>query len=126
MGLGFWTRANPEQCLLATRGRPRRLSRSVPQLIVAPRREHSRKPEEARERIEHLIAGPYAELFARDGRPGWDSWGTEAGLFNSGPVSSPSAAVESRAREGRTINPTISSGAAKCAPCAGQTTGKAA
>ena len=76
-----------EQCLLATRGKPRRLSRSVAQLIVAPRREHSRKPDETRARIECLIAGPYVELFARDTRPGWDSWGTEAGLFDGGPVS---------------------------------------
>jgi N6-adenosine-specific RNA methylase IME4 len=87
MGCGYWTRANPESCLLATRGKPRRLSRSVPQLIVAPRREHSRKPDEARERIEHLIAGPYVELFARDSRPGWDAWGAEAGLFDGGSVS---------------------------------------
>jgi N6-adenosine-specific RNA methylase IME4 len=87
MGCGYWTRANPESCLLATRGRPPRLSRAVRQLIVAPRREHSRKPEAARERIEHLITGPYVELFARDSRPGWDSWGAEAGLFDGGPVS---------------------------------------
>jgi N6-adenosine-specific RNA methylase IME4 len=38
-GLGYWTRANPEQCLLATRGRPRRRARDVEHLVVAPRRE---------------------------------------------------------------------------------------
>ena len=78
IGCGYWTRANPEQCLLATRGRPQRLSRAVPQLILAPRREHSRKPDEVYERIEVLVAGPYLELFARDQRIGWDSWGNEA------------------------------------------------
>ena len=36
MGLGFWTRANPEQCLLATRGKPRRRRADVPKLIVSP------------------------------------------------------------------------------------------
>jgi N6-adenosine-specific RNA methylase IME4 len=77
IGCGYWTRANPEQCLLATRGRPQRLSRAVPQLIVAPRREHSRKPDEIYERIEALVAGPYLELFARAQRTGWDSWGNE-------------------------------------------------
>jgi N6-adenosine-specific RNA methylase IME4 len=44
---------------------------------MAPRREHSRKPDEVYERIEHLVAGPYLELFARDGavpRPGWTRW----------------------------------------------------
>jgi N6-adenosine-specific RNA methylase IME4 len=77
IGCGYWTRANPEQCLLATRGRPQRLSRAVPQLILAPRREHSRKPDEAYERIEALVPGPYLELFARAPRAGWYSWGYE-------------------------------------------------
>jgi N6-adenosine-specific RNA methylase IME4 len=51
-------------------------------LIVAPRREHSRKPDEQYERIERLVAGPYLELFARQSRPGWDSWGNEVGKFD--------------------------------------------
>jgi N6-adenosine-specific RNA methylase IME4 len=77
IGCGFWTRANPELCLLATRGRPQRISRSVRQLILAPRRAHSQKPEEVYERIESLVSGPYLELFARERRPGWASWGQE-------------------------------------------------
>src|SRR5215469_4301224 len=77
VGCGYWTRANPEQCLLATRGRPQRLLRSVRQLILAPRRLHSQKPDETRERIEALIPGPYLELFTRERRPGWDCWGSE-------------------------------------------------
>jgi N6-adenosine-specific RNA methylase IME4 len=79
-GLGFWTRANPELCLLATRGHPKRRSADVRKLIVAPRREHSRKPDEAYARIEALCAGPYLELFARgaERRPGWNRWGAEA------------------------------------------------
>jgi len=77
IGCGYWTRANPEQCLLATRGRPQRLSRSVPQLLLGPRREHSRKPDEVYERIEALVGGPYLEMFARTPRDGWDSWGVE-------------------------------------------------
>jgi N6-adenosine-specific RNA methylase IME4 len=84
IGCGYRTRANPEQCLLATRGRPHRLSRSVRQLIVAPRREHSRKPDEVYERIETLVVGPYLELFGRARRPGWDSWGDEV---DTGPAS---------------------------------------
>jgi N6-adenosine-specific RNA methylase IME4 len=71
-GMGYWTRCNPEQCLLATRGSPKRLHKDVRQLVVAPRRQHSRKPDEIRERIERLVAGPYLELFARSRRPGWD------------------------------------------------------
>jgi N6-adenosine-specific RNA methylase IME4 len=79
-GLGFWTRANPELCLLATRGHPKRRRADVKKLIVSPRREHSRKPDEAYDRIEALCEGPYLELFARTARPGWDRWGAEADL----------------------------------------------
>jgi N6-adenosine-specific RNA methylase IME4 len=78
MGLGFWTRANPEPCLLATRGHPRRRRADVAKLIVSPRREHSRKPDEVYERVEALCEGPYLEMFARFSRPGWDRWGIEA------------------------------------------------
>ena len=82
-GLGFWTRANPELCLLATRGNPHRRSANVRKLIVSPRREHSRKPDGVYERIEALCEGPYLEMFARFSqpgcpRPGWDRWGSEA------------------------------------------------
>src|SRR3954447_9200433 len=85
-GLGFWTRANPELCLLATRGHPSRRSRAVRKLIVAPRREHSRKPDETYERIEALCEGPYLELFARNTRAGWDSFGVEVGAFAGGKI----------------------------------------
>ena len=88
-GLGFWTRANPELCLLATRGHPRRLRADIKKLIVAPRREHSRKPDEAYTRIEALCEGPYLELFARAVRPGWDGWGREAGDGDGGGRSHP-------------------------------------
>lgn len=85
-GLGFWTRANAEICLLATLGSPTRKASHVKRLIVEPRREHSRKPEQAYYRIEQLVAGPYLELFARQSRIGWDSWGDQVGLFDSGSV----------------------------------------
>ena len=80
-GLGYWTRANPEQCLLATRGHPKRKAKDVKRLITAPRREHSRKPEAVIERIERLVDGPFLELFARTSRPGWDSWGNQVDRF---------------------------------------------
>lgn len=85
-GLGFWTRANPEPCLLATRGHPKRRAGDVPKLLLAPRREHSRKPDEAYARIERLLPGPYLELFARQSRPGWDSFGNQPDLFDRGPI----------------------------------------
>jgi N6-adenosine-specific RNA methylase IME4 len=85
-GLGYWTRANLEPCLLATRGSPKRISKKVKRLIISPRREHSRKPDEVFARIEELVEGPYVELFARASRHGWDSWGDQASLFDQGPV----------------------------------------
>jgi MT-A70 len=63
--------------MLATRGMPQRDAMDVHQLIVSPVREHSRKPDEAHERIERLFSGPYLELFARLDRPGWTTWGNE-------------------------------------------------
>ncbi|WP_315804061.1 MT-A70 family methyltransferase [Bradyrhizobium sp. SZCCHNS3002] len=76
-GQGYWTRANPEMCLLGTRGAPKRLYADVRQLIVAPVMEHSRKPDAWLERIERLVEGPYLELNARRRRPGWVAWGDE-------------------------------------------------
>lgn len=79
MGMGHWTRKETEQVYLFTRGRPKRLSGGVRETITAQRREHSRKPDEAYERIEVLLDGPYLELFARHGRKHWARWGNEAG-----------------------------------------------
>lgn len=76
-GLGYWTRANPELCLLGTRGKPKRFARDVRRLIVSERREHSRKPDEASERIQRLVGGPYLEMFARERRRGWDALGDQ-------------------------------------------------
>lgn len=81
-GLGYWTRANVEQCLLATRGSPRRLAKDVRRLIISPRREHSRKPDEVYTRIERLTEGPYLDIFARESRVNWDCWGNQATLFD--------------------------------------------
>jgi N6-adenosine-specific RNA methylase IME4 len=72
--------------LLATRGNPRRQAKDVRKLVVEPRREHSRKPDCVRERIERLVKGPYLELFARETKPGWNCWGKQAGLFDAGAV----------------------------------------
>jgi N6-adenosine-specific RNA methylase IME4 len=82
MGLGYWTRANSEVCLLATRGKPQRQDNAVRQGIIAPRREHSRKPDCVHERIERLVEGPYLELFARAPRDDWTVWGNETDKFS--------------------------------------------
>ena len=83
MGMGYWTRQETEICHLFKRGKPRRIGKGVRSLIRAPRREHSRKPDEQYGRIEALVAGPYLELFARQSRPGWASWGAESTKFDA-------------------------------------------
>jgi len=77
-GMGFWTRGNAEVCLLATRGKPKRQDNSIHQLIVSPVEAHSKKPDEARDKIVRLMGDlPRVELFARQTTPGWDVWGNE-------------------------------------------------
>lgn len=79
-GMGHHTRGNAEYVLLGTRrkGLPR-LRKDIAQVLLAPRREHSRKPDEVRTRIEQLYGDvSRVELFARGPLPtGWDGWGNE-------------------------------------------------
>ncbi len=89
MGMGYWTRSNTEPCLLATRGKPKRINADVRQGLIEPRREHSRKPEAVYGRIERLVAGPYLELFARAPREGWTAWGNQTDKFAAQPISEP-------------------------------------
>ena len=77
-GMGNWTRANAEICLIGTKGRPKRQSASVKQVIESVPEEHSKKPDITRERIVELCGNvPRIELFARKKTTGWDSWGLE-------------------------------------------------
>jgi N6-adenosine-specific RNA methylase IME4 len=82
MGQGYTTRKNAEDVLLFRRGKPERISKSVHEIIIAPRRDHSRKPEEFYERAEKYCPGPRLEMFTRFTRPGWSAWGNEATKFN--------------------------------------------
>jgi N6-adenosine-specific RNA methylase IME4 len=77
MGLGFWARSNPEICLMGTRGKPHRIGKDVPKLVVAPRGKHSAKPDEVNHRIRRLVQGPYVEIFARRKIEGWTCLGDE-------------------------------------------------
>ena len=81
IGLGYWTRAGSEICLLAIRGRPKRLAQDIPQLLLAGRGAHSEKPIEIHHRIEKLLGEvPRLELFAREAKVGWTAWGTMEGV----------------------------------------------
>lgn len=91
MGGGLTTRKNAEYVMLGKRGKSMRQDGGVLDVIISPRREHSRKPEESRDRIERYV-GPdvrICELFAREHRPGWDCWGDETNKFGeAAPIAS--------------------------------------
>lgn len=76
--MGNWTRANAELCLLATKGKIKRINASVHSVIDTPIEQHSKKPDEARIRIVKLLGDlTRIELFARQKTEGWDVWGNE-------------------------------------------------
>lgn len=79
MGMGYYTRANAEYCLLATKGKVlERKSHSVSSVVLSHIERHSKKPNEVRDRIIELFGSiPRIELFAREQADGWDCWGNE-------------------------------------------------
>lgn len=81
-GTGYCYRSAAEFWLLGTLGSPRQKVRNVRNLIVAPVREHSRKPDRMRQDIEALWEGPYCELFGRESSPGWSVWGNQTEKFS--------------------------------------------
>jgi len=92
-GGGFTTRKNAEFCLIGRRGSPKRLSAGIHEVIIAPRREHSRKPDESIERIERFCIGPRLELFGRQSRDGWTVRGNQATMFDTAAQEAPPAEV---------------------------------
>jgi len=79
-GVGFYFRNTTEIILFGIRGSIRTLQpgRSQVNIIRSQKREHSRKPDELYDIIKNCSPGPYLELFARGGRPGWEAWGNQA------------------------------------------------
>lgn len=82
-GVGNYTKSNAELCLLGKRGSGiPRANKDVAQVIMSPRREHSRKPDETRDRIVRLFGDrPRLEMFARTTVPGWAVYGNQTNLF---------------------------------------------
>lgn len=81
-GTGYWLRSAAEFVVFGAIGSPKIVSRRERNLIVAPVREHSRKPDEFHEQLERMF--PHVrkiELFARQRRPGWDCWGNQVDHF---------------------------------------------
>lgn len=90
-GTGYLWRSTAEFILLGTIGEPELRSRRERNFIEAPVGDHSEKPEGLQDMVERMFRGPYAELFARRQRPGWDCWGDE--------LESPSRGFETRSCE---------------------------
>lgn len=101
ISMGYHTRKQVEPCWLFKRGKGLPvLSHDVRQVILAPPREHSRKPPEQYARLEALYGGgengpPRLELFSRTPHPGWDAWGNEVGKF--------AAVAEPQAKQSQSI-----------------------
>lgn len=78
-GMGSYTKANAELCLLAMRGHIKSHDKTIPQVLMHPRQGHSVKPNEVIKRIEKLFGSQTKiELFARREVDGWDRWGDES------------------------------------------------
>lgn len=78
-GMGRYTRAEHEVCLIASRGKNIIRDHAVRSVFDAPVGRHSEKPEAFYDLVERLAPGPYLELFARRHRPGWTCDGNELG-----------------------------------------------
>lgn len=78
-GIGYYTKSNCEVCLLGVKGKTIKPAvNTVSSCVIAPRREHSRKPDEVRNGIEKMYPQQKKiELFARQESEGWDCWGNE-------------------------------------------------
>ena len=81
-GTGFIFRCSAEFYIVGTKGKPQQTVKDVRNLIVAPVREHSRKPDQMHKNLERLYPkAAKLELFATARRPGWSSWGNEIGKY---------------------------------------------
>jgi N6-adenosine-specific RNA methylase IME4/ParB-like chromosome segregation protein Spo0J len=81
MGTGDWLRGQTEHCLMCIRGKPIVTLTNQTTLLTGPMREHSRKPDEFYALVQSLCPGSKCELFSREKRKGWHTFGAEAGKF---------------------------------------------
>ena len=82
IGLGQYFRGITEHCLFGVKGvMPYKVIDDKRQqgktVIYAPKTTHSQKPVEMYSMIEKVSYSPYIELFARNTKGGWDSWGNQ-------------------------------------------------
>ena len=77
-GVGNYTMANAEICLIGRKGKYWRNKTGIKQIVLSQKTKHSKKPNEVRNRIIELFGDlPRIELFAREKTEGWDVWGNE-------------------------------------------------
>lgn len=77
-GIGYYTKSNCEICLIGVKGKPIKISNYVSSVLIAPREEHSKKPDIVHAKIVEFCGDiPRIELFARQRASGWDAWGNE-------------------------------------------------
>lgn len=93
----------------SAKGRPLPLaSESVCRTVFAPRREHSRKPDEVQDRIEALYPNATKlEMFSRQWRTGWGSHGNELPVISRKDPDrwQPSTSPEASPDQGRPLSP---------------------
>ena len=78
VGMGFYTRANPEIVLLGLKGKVHPINKTVRNIINSQIQEHSKKQDIVRDKIIQLCGDlPRIELFARNRAENWDAWGDE-------------------------------------------------
>lgn len=81
-GVGYYAKSNCEICLLGVKGKMKPVSNYISSCVISPKRAHSQKPDEVRERIVELFGDvPRIELFARQQAAGWDCWGNQVDMF---------------------------------------------
>lgn len=81
-GTGYILRSACEPFIIGTHGNPNIKNRSTRNIIQAAVREHSQKPQCTYDILENLFDGAYLELFARNSRPNWISWGNEVNKYD--------------------------------------------
>jgi N6-adenosine-specific RNA methylase IME4 len=93
-GTGYLLRCSAEFFLVGTRGNPKSAVKNVRNLIVAPVREHSRKPDEMHTNLERMFPDvARLEMFARESRPGWTAWGNQTTKFDTANDNDPLSAL---------------------------------
>lgn len=87
-GIGYYTKSNPEICLLGIKGKMKPITNTISSVVMEPIREHSRKPDIVRENIVKLFGDlPRLELFCREQKEGWNVFGNQLDKFEDDQIS---------------------------------------